>query len=171
MADKPIKLVGGVHTEFNPISTSAGAGDAGKVMVTNGSGVIDSTFLPTDAVAASKSITASENLAAGDFVNLHASSGLKARKADGTTNGKAADGFVLAAVTSGQPGIVYFGGINSSVTGATPGNRAWLSGTVAGGFVETPVTSGAGKTSQALGQILSATEIDFQPGAPTTLAA
>lgn len=169
MADKPLKMNAGAITEFSPITTSAGAGDAGKVFALDGGGKIDSTFLPTGIGADTKIIPASENLAAGDFVNIHSSTGVKVRKADGSTTGKAAEGFVLAAVTSGQNATVYTAGINNAVTGATPGNDAYLSDTAAGGFVETAV-SGSGKTSQYLGPILSATEIAFQPRTPVNLA-
>ena len=41
-------------------------------------------------------VTTSEALAAGDLVNIWNSSGAKARKADATTAGKEAHGFVLA---------------------------------------------------------------------------
>lgn len=119
--------------------------------------------------AATKTITASENLAAGDFVNIWTSTGVKVRRADASTSGKRAHGYVLAAVLSTASATVYLSGINSAVTGATPGADAFLSDTTPGGFVSTAPT-GSGKTVQYLGPVLSATEIAYEPTIPVVLA-
>lgn len=170
MADKPLKLgSSGQLTEFAPIATSAGAGDAGKVFVTDGGGKIDTTFLPTGIGADTKQITASEALSAGDFVNVWISTGVKVRKADASASGKRAHGFVLAAVSSSATATVYMTGINNAVSGATAGSDAFLSDSAAGGFVSTQPT-GSGKVVQYLGPVLSATEIAFEPTAPVILA-
>jgi hypothetical protein len=148
-------------------------GAAGPTGATGAAGSTGPTG-PTGATGAaggfaSKLVTASEDLAAGDWVNLWASSGLKVRKASAAAAGKRVNGYVLNAVTSGANGTVFFGGINSAVSGASPGGEAYLSDTTAGGFVSAqPV--GTGKVAQYLGPVISATEIVFLPTIPVVLA-
>src|SRR5687768_2697758 len=50
---------------------SAGAGDSGKAVLLNGSGQLDPTVMPTGVGADTASVLASENLAAGDIVNIY----------------------------------------------------------------------------------------------------
>ena len=107
-----------------------------------------------------ETIQASENLAAGDFVRVHDSGGARVRRADYTTaaGDGVADGFVLAAVTTGNPADVYFDGRNDQLSGLTPGDLYVLSTT--GGVVEIstlPATSGT--ILQVLGTAISATEL------------
>lgn len=54
----------------NSKASSAGAGDAGKVVALDGSGRIDNTMMPVGIGADTATITASEALSAGDFVNI-----------------------------------------------------------------------------------------------------
>lgn len=108
-------------------------------------------------------IEASENLAAGDGVNLFDDGGtIKARKWDATAAGKEADGFVKAAVTSGQSATVFFpGAINDQSSGLTAGEKQFMD-TTAGGVTNTaPSTSG--NIVQEVGKALSATEYIFSP--------
>ena len=115
-------------------------------------------------------MTASEALSAGDLVNIWNSSGPKMRKADASTAGKEAHGFVLAAVTSGQSGTLYpEENVISGLTGLTPGARQFLSPTTPGARTETaPATSG--QVAQLVGTAISTTEILFRPETPITLA-
>lgn len=164
-----LALVGGLPTDKNANSTSAGAGDAGKLVKLDGTGKIDPTMMPAGVGSEARTIQASENLAAGDLVNIHNSSGARVRKADATSAGKEAHGFVLAAVTSGQNATVYpEENVISGLTGLTPGARMFL-GTTAGAATATaPSTSG--QVVQEIGVALSATEILFRPRQPITLA-
>src|SRR5690606_35480393 len=66
----------------NAKDTSAGAADAGKLAMLDANGRLDSTMMPVGIGADTASIQASEALAAGDFVNIHSSSGARVRKAD-----------------------------------------------------------------------------------------
>lgn len=107
-----------------------------------------------------ETIQASENLAAGDFVRVHNSGGARVRRADYTAaaGDGVADGFVLAAVTSGNPAAVYFDGRNDQLSGLTPGDLYVLS--TNGDVVEIstlPATSGT--ILQVLGTAISATEL------------
>lgn len=152
---------------LNATVSSAGAGSAAKIVQLDGTGKIDSTVLPVGVGPDVATIAASENLAAGDFVNIHNSTGAKARKSDATTAGKEAHGFVLSAVSSGNNATVYFEGTNTAVTAATPG-PVYLA-TTAGGFTGT-APSGAGNVVQRLGVAISATAINFEPHPPVVLA-
>lgn len=151
----------------NAVASSAGAGDAGKVAALDGSGRLDPTMMPVGIGADTASIQASENLAAGDFVNIHNASGARVRKADATTAGKEAHGFVLGAVSSGANATVYFEGTNTGVSGMTPGT-VFLH-TTAGGATGT-APSGSGNVVQKLGVAVSATAINFERGEPIVLA-
>ena len=193
---KYLKNNAGVITEETSINTSAGAGDEGKIPALNASGVLDSTIvnsttssvgagdsgklaaldaagrldesmMPVGIGADTSSIATSENLAAGDLVNIYNDGGTaKARKADATTAGKEAHGFVLDAVTSPANATVYFEGPNTSVTGLTPGVQ-YL--TTTAGTSSTTAPSGSGNIVQRVGFATSATNLNFQSNQPIVL--
>ena len=154
-------------TIVNSKASSAGAGDAGKLLALDSSGRIDASMMPVGIGADTTSITTSEALAAGDYVNIWSSTGAKARKADATVAGKHAMGFVLVGVGSGAAALVYFEGTNTAVTGQTPGD-VFLSTTAGLGVTAAP--TGAGNVQQALGVATSATSVNFQYNRPIVLA-
>jgi hypothetical protein len=162
MADKFLIRDGGRTKRRAPIASSAGAADAGRVIATNSAGKLDETLLPDGVGADVNLATAYENLSAGDFVNLFSDEGVfSARRAD-NSNGRAAHGFVLDAVTAEGAATVYqLGEVNSGRSGLTVGADYWL-GTV-GGVLATPLDESSstndGKLSQYLGKAKSATEI------------
>jgi hypothetical protein len=169
MAQKFLRILAGVISELEALVTSAGAGDAGKIPALDATGKLDNSLMPVGIGADSKILVASENLAAGDLVNVWNDTGTaKARKADATVAGKEANGFVLAAVTSGNNATVYFDGTDTQLSGLTPGAVYYLA-TTAGGVTATP-PSGSGNVVQRVGRALSATELTFEPGEPITLA-
>ena len=169
MANKYLALNAGIPTETEATTTSAGAGDAGKVVALDAAGKLDSTMMPTGLGADISVIAASENLSAGDFVSVWNDGGTpKVRKADASTAGKHAHGFVLSSVTSGANASVYHEGHNTGVTGATAGD-VYLSATTAGGFTSTP-PSGTGQVVQKLGVAVSATSINAEIGQQFILA-
>lgn len=151
----------------NSKTTSAGAGDSGKLVALDGSGRIDSTMMPVGVGADTATITASEALAAGDFVNVWNSSGPKVRKADATTAGKEAHGFVLSSVSSSASATVYFEGTNTAVTGQTPG-PVFLSATA--GLAASTAPSSAGNVVQRIGFATATNAINFQAQVPIVLA-
>lgn len=165
-----LRLLNGVPTDAAANSTSSGAGDAGKIVKLNGSGVIDPTMLPAGVAPEQRTVVASEDLSAGDLVNLWNDSGTpKVRKADATSAGKQADGFVLAGVTSGQNATVWFEeSVITGLSSLTPGATYFLA-TTAGAATATP-PSGSGNVDQVIGRALSDTEILFRPGTPITVA-
>lgn len=169
-APKFINFVSGVLKQFAAKQTG-GTGSEDSIVSTDSSGKIDVSFFPAGIGADTQVVVASENLAAGDFVNYHDVAGVtKARKADASSAnaGKRADGFVLAAVTSGQNATVYNSGANTAVTGLTPG-PVYLSGSTAGGATST-VASTSGHISQRIGYAISATNIEADIEEPVILA-
>lgn len=164
-----LKLAAGVPSDANALAASAGAADAGKIPKLDGTGKIDSTMMPAGVGAETRVIVASEALAAGDLVNIHSSTGAKVRKADATTAGKEAHGFVLASVISGGNATVYpEENVISGLTGLTPGTRMFLAATA--GLNTATAPSATGQVVQDIGVALSATEILFRPRQPITLA-
>ena len=166
-AKKFLRLVNGIYTEIFGVQASAGAANAGDIVSLDDTGRIDNSMMPVGIGADTKTIAASEALAAGDWVNVWNSTGAKVRKADATTAGKEAHGFVLAAVSSGANALVYFEGTNTQVTGQTPG-PVFLQTTAGTGGATIP--SASGNVVQNLGVALSATEVNFERGTPVVLA-
>jgi hypothetical protein len=165
---KYVALTAGELAEVSGLATSAGAGDAGKIPQLDGAGRLDTSMMPVGIGADTASIQASENLASGDWVNIHNVTGnFRVRKADATTSGKPADGFVLAAVTSGNNASVYFEGTNTGVSGMTPG-PVYLATTAGTGTATAP--SAAGNLSQRVGVATSATTVNFEPQRGITVA-
>lgn len=163
--DKYIKLnttVGGAE-EVAFVDSSSGAGSAGKGVGLDANGKLALNMMPTGIGPELGALVASENLAAGDFVNVFDDSGTpKVRKADASTGGKRAHGFVKAAVTAGQTVDVYFDGGNSSLTGLTGGTRYFLSASSPGAATAT-APSAAGNLLQYIGTAFSSTTIPFRP--------
>ena len=166
-AKKFLRLVAGVFTEIAATVTSSGAASDGDLVALDSSGRLDNSMMPIGIGADTKTIAASEALAAGDWVNVWNSTGAKVRKADATTAGKEAHGFVLAAVSSGANALVYFEGTNTQVSGQTPG-PVFLQTTAGTGGATIP--SASGNVVQNLGVALSATEVNFERGTPVVLA-
>lgn len=191
---KILKQSNGVLTEETTLITSAGAADANKVPALNASGVLDDTILnatvtqaanktvktgadgkldptlmPNGIGADTEVIVASEALAAGDLVNIWDDAGTpKVRKADASTAGKHAMGYVLTAVANGANATVYFEATNAQVTGLTAGVQ-FLSATIPG-KCQAAAPTGAGKVVQRVGFATAATKLNFQSGEPIVLA-
>jgi len=115
-----------------------------------------------------KSIVTTEDIAAGSLVNIYASG---CRKANATTSGLQADGFVTASTTGAGPATVHFAGqIITGLSGLTLGTKYVLS-TTAGGILSTanaPLASG--NVYQPVGVAVSTTELLFNPEEPIVYA-
>jgi hypothetical protein len=158
------------HSIVNAVTSSAGAGSANQIPALDGSGRLDTTFMPVGVGADTKSVVSSENLAASDLVNLWNDGGtLKARKADATAEGKECHGFVLAGVTAPAAATVYFDGAITGLSGMTIGARQYLSAASPGARTETAPTT-AGNVQQYVGVAVSATEMSFEPDDGVTIA-
>lgn len=147
--------------EVQPITTSAGAGDANKIVQTDSSGKFDISLLPAGIGAEVSIVPSFENLTAGNFINLFSNAGtVNSRKADATTNAKNAHGFTLATVTSPASSTIY--GIstkNTALAALIPGADYWLA-TTAGG-VTTTAPQASGNYVQELGTTESTTAMVF----------
>lgn len=169
--NKYVKLnTNGSLQEVAATQTSGGAGDAGEIVALNSAGQIDMTMLPTNIGPDVKLVIASENLAAGDMVNVFNDAGaLKVRKADASqaNAGFRAHGFVLGSVTANgsNTALVYVEGIVTGLSGLTLGATYFLSGTAAGGITATAPTA-IGHCVQEVGVALSATELAFEANQP-----
>lgn len=167
-AQKFLTQSGGRIVEAQAVSTSSGAGDVDKIPALDASGKLAAGFLPPQ-TGANASIASSENLSAGNLVNVHNASGTaNVRKADNTAAGKEANGFVLSGVTSPAAATVYFpGNIITGLSSLTPGARQYLG--TSGGITATAPT-GSGAIVQCVGIAISATAVMFAPEPPITLA-
>lgn len=165
-----LDIVSGRLKQIAAIASSAGAGDAGKIPQTDGSGRLDPSFMPVGFGDDLATIVASENLASGDFVNVWDDGGtISVRKADATAQGKEADGFVLDSFTAAEMATVYFEGTNTGLSGLTLGGRYYLSAATPGGATTTP-PAGSGNVVQYLGRATSATSLAYESTDGVTLA-
>jgi hypothetical protein len=158
----------GAITEVAASQTSAGAGDAGKIVALNSAGTVDATAMPPGIAADTATILASEALSAGALVNVYNNAGTaNVRNANATTSGKEAHGFVLAAVSNAANAVVYFNGTNNQASALTPGVQ-YLSTTA--GLPTTTAPSASGNVVQRVGEATSATSLNFTTQPPIVLA-
>lgn len=160
------------RTIIGGVTASAGPGDVNKPACVGSDGKLDVSFMPTGVAAEALSITATETIAAGSFVNIYNSTGLKVRLAD-ATNDRQAHGYAPAGIANGAAGTIWFEGANSGLSSRTVGATQFLG--AAGAATETAPEVGvggvvAGHISQILGTATSATSALFEPEPPITLA-
>lgn len=145
-----------------------GTGQANKIPALDLSGRLDTTMMPTGVGAETSTIPAFGALAAGDLVNVFNDVGvIRVRKADASNAVAPAHGFVLSAVPDTANATVYWSGLNSSVTGLTPGVH-YLSITAGTSNHVAPAT--AGNVVQKVGIAISSTVLSFNPQDPILLA-
>lgn len=155
--------------EESGVTTSAGAGDVGKLPQLDATGKLDTSLMPSGIGAETESALCTEALVAGDFVNTYDNAGTKSvRKADGTSPGKEASGYVLAAFANAATATIYTDGANNQRTGLTAGAIYYLSATP-GGVTTAPLTA-AGQIHQKLGKASTTTSLVFEHFEPITLA-
>lgn len=169
MADKYLYNNAGVLTEREGTASSAGAGNAGDLVALDSNGLIDTTMMPVGIGADTVSLASSENLAAGDIVNIWDDGGTaKVRKADADAIGTQAHGFVLSSVTSPASATVYLEGKVTGLTSLTPGATYYLSTTA--GAITTTAPSGSADIVQIVGNAVNTTTLNFEPQTPIVLA-
>lgn len=154
--------VAGKTKQIFAVSASAGVADAGKIPALDSTGRFDTSMMPVGIGANTVQATATETIGAGKFVNFFDDSGTFSMRLADNSNGRQADGYVTAEVTTGNVGTAYpLDGTNAQLTGLTVGSRYFLG--TAGGVTATPLDeSDAGnvnKVSQYLGVAKSATEL------------
>lgn len=148
----------GFVQEAQPITTSAGAGDASKVAQTDSSGRFDQSLMPVGVVPDVYNANASGAITAGDLCYVTAG-GLIAR-ASAAVAGNPSIGFSLTSVTTGNPAVLYFSGRDTAVSGLTVGSRYYLSDSTPGGITLTSVT-GSGKLHQYVGTAITTTSLIY----------
>lgn len=157
-----LSRLNGKTKQTQALVTSAGSGDAGRVVATGTDGRLDESVMPLGIGANTTQAAASEQLAAGKFVNLWNDAGvLKARLAD-NSNGRPADGYVTATYNADDDATVYpLDGVNANLSGLIIGSDYWLG--TAGSVTATPLDStddaNVSKIDQYLGKAKSNTEL------------
>lgn len=157
--------------EENISTQSGGSGEENKIVSLDNSGKLDNSMMPTGFGEDINSVVAFEPMNAGDFVNVYydgTATAVRVRKADATTEGKEANGFILSSITAGNSINVYFEGSNTALTGLDDGKVHFLS-IVAGVPSSTPPTA-SGNIVQRLGRSISDTVLAFENSAPIRLA-
>lgn len=155
-------------------ATTGGAPDANRIPKLDGNGQFPATMMPIGIGAATHVGTATELLAAGDFVQVYDVAGVKSiRKASAAAGSpRAADGFVIAGVANAAPATVYTSGHNGAVSGIAAvdiGRPVFLSPTVPGGFTFT-APSVAGQLLQKIGTATATGQIATNFGPVITRA-
>lgn len=150
--------------EQSTVDSSGGAGDAGKIPSLDANGQIDPSFIPSSGTI---SAPASEALSAGDFVNGFDNGGTFEWRLADSTNGREADGYVLAAAAVAATATVYTRDSNTALTGLTIGADYYLD--AAGGVTTTPTTT-SGEIRQYLGVATSATSLLVEIDNPIEIA-
>lgn len=144
------------------IQSSSGVADGGKLISTDDDGFLDPSFLRDGEVLIRE---ASEDLDAGDFVNVFDDGGVaKARKAEASGPSTKAVGYITNNFLDGEQATILGEGILSGQTGLTIGEPVFLSLT-AGDITQTPPT-GVGEIWQQVGVAISATEVRVEIGEP-----
>lgn len=159
-AKKYLTKTAGKTKLASAVDSSAGAGNAGDIVALGSTGTIAANMMPAGYGVDVVSATASETLTAGNWVNLYLDTTLKVRKADATTTGKKANGFILTGGTAGNSIDVYKQGLNNQLTGLTIGTEYYLH-TTAGGQTATAPSS-TGNVIQSLGIATATTTIFFE---------
>lgn len=154
--------------EATPNTTSAGAGDSGKLVALNGAGKVDITMMPSGVGTPTLSLTAGESLSAGDFVYINTSDSNKVYKADADAGAKFAIGYVLASAADEAAVTVYFEGINDQLSSLTVGAHYYLSATA--GAVTATKPSSAGQTVYYIGTAISTSSIPLTKSLPIEVA-
>jgi len=157
-AKKYIELLNGKLKQKQATIVSAGVANEGDLPALDSSGKLDVSVLPVGVGPDVAVLVASENLSAGDYVNIWDDAGTpKLRLAD-NSNSRDAHGFVKDAFASAASATIYFEGANEDLSGLTPGARYYLD--TAGGVTATPPVAPAAQISQLLGYAVNATTIN-----------
>lgn len=155
MAQKFKTLQNGRDALKEAIVVSTGVAEAGAIPALDSTGRFDESLMPVGIVADVKLMETTEDLNAGNYVNIYNATGVqKVRLAD-ASNDRPAHGFVKEAFLTGAQAKIYFEGANDDLAGLTIGARYYLS--TAGAISPTPRSTGI---HQFVGIAISGTEIN-----------
>lgn len=158
----------GKVTEVQPVTTSAGAGDATKLVQLDSNGLLDASVMPSGIVADQFAGTSNGTITANDLCYVETAGTIARASAAAPATAPGQLGWARSSVATGQPITIMLEGRILGLSGLTPGARYYLSDSVPGGLTATPVT-GSGKVHQYVGSALSATVLNFEPDDPITL--
>lgn len=165
-AKKYLSFLSGRNREVSGVVVSSGAANDGDFPALDAAGKLDVSVMPSGIGVNTVSATATEALAANDLVNIHAGG---VRKADATTEGKEAHGFVKASVASAASATIYLpGDVITGLAGLTQGARYFLHTTA--GLTTATAPAATGNVAQLVGIANSTTSIMFEPEEPITRA-
>ena len=144
--------------QVTPNTTSAGSGDAGKLVALNASGQIDATMLPE---YLAETCTAGEAISAGAFVHVYNVAGTgEAQNALAADNTKPCVGWAPNAIGSASSGQINFGGVNAvaplgSFAASNIGQEVFLDPVNKGLCVINTTAFTTGQLVQSLGVIIA----------------
>lgn len=150
----------GETEELSALTVSTGATDASKIIKTDSNGLIDLSLMPVGIGPDTVDLVCSENLSAGNAVNIYDNAGVPTVRLADRTNNRPAHGFVLQNFTSAQIAKVYKDSKNTALTGLTIGVRYFLG--ASGVISVTPPAAGSGHLLQPVGFASSATVLDIE---------
>lgn len=156
--NKFLTRIAGVLQQVTAIATSAGAGDANKIVATTATGRLDPSLMPSGIGADTSTLPATEAIAAGSYVNLWLNSGTPSMRLADNSNNRPANGFVLTAVANAATGTVYRTGRN---TGDTSALGARYLGTAGQSIAAAALPTAAGSIVQLLG-VSDASGVTFE---------
>lgn len=171
-APKYLAWLSGRRSEVTALQTSAGAGDADKIVATGPGGTLDPSLMPPGIVPDQFAGTSNGAITIRDLCSVDLTTGLISR-ASAAAGGKQCDGWAQSSVATGQPITIQLEGKLTGLSGLTPGARYFLSDSTPGSYMIAPgpVTTTAGKLAQYIGTAMSATVLNFEPEDSTVLAA
>ena len=155
-------LEGGKRKLKEGTEVSTGVAESGDLVALGSNGKLDASVLPVGVGPDVAVLEASEDLTAGEYVNIFDDAGTpKVRLAD-NSNSRPAHGWVTAAALTGAQATVYFEGPNESAPAGTTGDRAYLG--TAGGVLtvalDETLPANDGKLHQLLGNYVGANVIN-----------
>ena len=142
------------------IAVSSGTVDKDKIVATGSDGKLDISLMPSGLDISAESMTASEAIASGEFINIFNDGGVRKIRLADADNNRPAHGFVRGNVVIGAEAKVYTQGVNSELTELIPGNKYFLSD-IPGGTTGS-VTIAPGHLIQTLGTAISTTALRFE---------
>ncbi len=169
-AKRVLQSVAGRLRQLAGVVVSTGAPNDGDLVALDAAGKLDASVMPAGFGQNVITAVATEALSANDIVNIYDNAGTASvRKADATTEGKEAHGFVKASFANAATATIYTSGnVITGLTGLTTGARQFLATTAGARTATAP--SAAGNVVQLIGVAASATSIVFEPEEPITIA-
>lgn len=159
---KFLSWISGRVAEVQPVTTSAGAGDATKMVQLDANGLLDQSLMPSGLTPDQQTALANGTITAKDLVYMEAAGTItRATAAAGTP--QQCMGWAVASATTGNPVTMQLEGRITGLTGLTTGSRYYLSDVTPGGLLISPGPVGSGKLAQYIGTALSTTVLNFEP--------